>query len=258
MWILSQLQSPSQSLEASTGDTIVLRLRPSNTYTVGRRKHHLNVGAEGQETSISRNHAQFRVGSVGGKNGERSELTLEDSSTHGTWVSQPSTSNFVKIKTIILAPKMLIRFGKCKDIVYRIDYIPVQTCLSGLSTQEKQEVDELCPKNEVSISQEWQSTCTHLITNASKITAKPVLALVSCASVVTLDWLKALDSAQDEFFKWPNTETFLPRAVDSPTIHVARDLWKINPARQTLFRGISFVILNQNEVSLIWDGNQNI
>jgi len=84
-----------------------------------------------------------------------------------------------------------------------------------------------------------------MILQNTQISLNKIHALIHQVSIVSIEWLRALDSSSDFDFMMPQVLPFLPSA---PVLDAYPDLdktiWKLNPQRQSVFKDLQFVLLN--------------
>jgi hypothetical protein len=193
MWIIRGISDKNASF--------ILRLRPQQTYSIGRKQHAINLGAC-PEDGISRNHGHLTLSQFDNENA--STATLYDTSTHGIFVCLGNNKEFVKVKSCILATGTKLKFGKSNQL-FQIAYEPLYLSVSLSNTNDLKETESICLKNELYYSKELnQNTqCLLMLQSDKMMTLKQVLALAKGLWIITLEWLKTFDSLEDVQFVCP-------------------------------------------------------
>uniref|UniRef100_A0A8D8TGK3 Nibrin n=1 Tax=Cacopsylla melanoneura TaxID=428564 RepID=A0A8D8TGK3_9HEMI len=249
MWILRNIYNNQEKC---------VRIIEDKIYRVGRKESDLHAG--GNDCSISRHHAEICLVT---KDGEEFVQAQDKGSRYGTYVnnniqpvdftmkSSDNTNSKMEPNTVaLLKHGDKIRFGLQWHIwfVYKYSYVVSSSKLDpALTTQLKQTLEEM----KIPFQSEWNSSCTHLTMSGIVVTPKVVSTLASTKHIVTPNFWTDLSQVLTTSSGWyPKEENYLPPVIEQAAKYENVSFLP-NPQRQSLFAGLKFVALSQQQMKYL-------
>lgn len=124
-------------------------------------------------------------------------------------------------------------------------------CCSNMSPKQKQDVINLAKKLGGTLTNNWTSSCTHLVMISVTVTVKVVNALSICKPIITPSWLEEAVKCVREKKMLPPLTEYEPNLVDS-YLHTGSQL-SISPnqTRRKLFKEKTIYFLNEKQHSTL-------
>ncbi|KAK4984110.1 hypothetical protein LTR50_006797 [Elasticomyces elasticus] len=272
MWLLS-----------SDGDLFGdkrLWLRPGTKHLFGRTKPDPSTSDQGyhiDNKSVSRKHLVVEVAAVKSGDGvrlhERSRLTITDDSKIGTHLDG---EQFVKSTKTLKGNKHVIKLGRYEQVL-RITWHAVTLTLSTLSRKVPDSAQlkpylERLELLDVKCTIEYIVAQTSHVVAAKRNTPKCLQALINGKYVVVDSYIEAIVAAAaprtekgeptpslletDFDANWPNASEFLPGVGKEPVPRPA-ELFRPDVRRQGIFRGYTFVFLDDAQLAQLVDPVEN-
>ncbi|CBN76058.1 nibrin [Ectocarpus siliculosus] len=215
-------------------------------HTLGRKGSSVSFP---EDRSVSRKHAEIRVGPVPGNDPTEQPIWVKDvGSKLKTCVNGSETGE--THKEISLKEGDEVKVGTTNSIM-RVRFQALRFCATQLTAEEKAELKALSKKCGGAVSRKWDAAkCTHLVTlaNTSSVTEKLVLALLGLRPVVHVGWLKdlAAGGTAKPLRPVPETEAFGPVVTRSRRQGPFRV--RHTADRRTHLSGDFFAILHKDEL----------
>ncbi|KAL1456101.1 hypothetical protein WDU94_000854 [Cyamophila willieti] len=249
MWILRNFHNNEEKC---------VKIKQDKIYRVGRKESDLQTG--GNDCSISRHHAEICLVI---KDGEEFIQVQDKGSRYGTYVnnniqpvdftmkSSDNTNCKMDPSTVVLLKHGdKIRFGLQWHIwfIYKYTYVVSSSKLDPtLTTHLKQTLEEM----NIPFQSEWTSSCTHLTMSGIVVTPKVVSTLASNKHIVTPNFWTDLSQVLTTGSGWyPKEENYLPPVIEQAAKYETVSFLP-NPQRQSLFAGLKFVALSQQQMKYL-------
>ncbi|CAM9128189.1 unnamed protein product, partial [Laminaria digitata] len=235
MWMLDLLNAAG----AVTSSLPVLE----GTYTVGRKGSSISFA---DDRSVSRKHAEVRVGPNPGSNPSQQPIWVKDvGSKLKTSVNGTDTGG-ANIE-VSLKEGDLVKVGTTASVL-RLRFQALRLCGTQLSSEDKAELKGLVKKAGGVVARKWDLRCTHLLSPpaVSIVTEKLVLAVAVVRPAIHVGWLKALVSGASAkpLRPVPDTASFGTVVTRGRGSFAVRD----DATRRQHLSGDFFVALHKDEV----------
>eukprot|EP00903_Cladosiphon_okamuranus_P009073 g8674.t1 len=161
-------------------------------HTLGRKGASISFP---DDRSVSRKHAEVRVGRAGNEPGNQPIWVKDVGSKLKTFVNGTDTGEAQAEVTLKDGDK--VKLGTTNSVM-RLRYQALRLCGTSLSPEEKAELKKLCKRCGGSVARKWEAggRCTHLVSPAvATVTEKLVLAAAEGRPTVHLGWLRDLAAA---------------------------------------------------------------
>ncbi|CAM9362674.1 unnamed protein product, partial [Ectocarpus sp. 13 AM-2016] len=240
MWLLDVL-------DPKIGDVSTTVAMAEGIHTLGRKGSSVSFP---EDRSVSRKHAEIRVGLVPGNDPTEQPIWVKDvGSKLKTCVNGNETGE--AHEEISLKDGDEVKVGTTNSIMSRVRFQALRFCATQLTAEEKAELKALSKKCGGAVSRKWDATkCTHLVTlaNTSSVTEKLVLALLGLRPVVHVGWLKdlAAGGTAKPLRPVPETAAFGPVVTRSRRQGPFRV--RHTADRRTHLSGDFFAILHKDEL----------
>ncbi|KND01503.1 uncharacterized protein SPPG_09105 [Spizellomyces punctatus DAOM BR117] len=220
-------------------------LQPGRSYTVGRKDSDIVLGSD---KSVSRTHAVLSVSPPLDVDklvhlDARTQVSVkDDASKFGTFLNGGAKRI---CGTEDIKEGDVVRFG-VNESAFRLKYVPVVLCCSGLRAKQRGEINELARQYDFKSFKDWTSSCTHLVVSTLKITMKVVLALAHHRYIVGEAWVRAFSKADPKNFAMPDPLQSLPVATDD-SLDLSKVSFAPDPSRAIVLTGHQFVVFSDEE-----------
>lgn len=185
---------------------------------------------------------------------KKPEVKYTDKSRNGTYLVKGTTFTRVQGETNLMEDDVLslgVEGPGDADLRWR----PMVIAISGFKKSAKAKLKQTC--QELGISLEDANVVPTdasylMVQDKITVTAKVIAALLLNIPIITEHWLRALQMAKPTEFVLPDPFDFLPPInEDAATREIPPESLKPNPARQRLFAGRTFIVMNEGQLERI-------